>query len=317
MPEFVPFVTAHTGPFGLKDIVYPPDVEADDEKAEGDRTGHSALKDGRYRGEFEKGHWHGSGLLVHHNGDVYDGQFNYDVKHGKGTYITAATGSVFKGVWVDGLPEGEAEVRFENGEMYKGSIKRGGAFHGKGTYTWPDKSCYQGDWVEGLMHGQGRYKYANGDVYEGGFVSDKREGAGRLTEGAFTYDVLFERGVMIAYGKSVLGRKTGSSILIDTHLVTQHLAERNRRRVDMARNMELLDEATPFEFVPSVDEQSQARGSHSLAASVQRSREAVARLALANGSTSGKSDDSQAQHAWDASREASLDGVSEGEQDGA
>ena len=30
-----------------------------------------------YRGEFEKGKWHGKGLLTHHNGDVYEGSFKY------------------------------------------------------------------------------------------------------------------------------------------------------------------------------------------------------------------------------------------------
>ena len=65
-----------SGPFGLKDIIYPPPEEA--AKPDGHDT---AQRDGHYRGEFEKGKWHGKGLLVHHNGDLYEGTFNY----GKGT----------------------------------------------------------------------------------------------------------------------------------------------------------------------------------------------------------------------------------------
>ena len=293
--------------------MYPPDADDDQDKGEG-VEGRGARQDGRYRGDFEKGQWHGNGLLVRHNGDIYDGQFKYDAMHGKGTYVTAATGSVLKGEWVDGMPEGHAEVRFENGEMYQGEIKRGGTFEGKGAYMWPDGSRYEGDWAGGLMHGQGKYTYANGDEYEGGFVKDRREGVGRLTEGARVYDVLFQEGVMIAYGESVLGKKTGASVLIDNHLVTQHLAERNQRRHDMARNMQQLDQPIALDLVPSVDAQSRARSNHSIAASVQRSREAVAQLQLAQASAPGSGSSigsSPEQLPYEASQVSHPDDVSE------
>ena len=83
--------------------------EAGDDGGLADAAGPPVLQpvvsDGRYRGEFERGHWHGKGLLVHLNGDIYDGHFHYDVKHGAGTYVVAATGSVFVGEWVNGEPE--------------------------------------------------------------------------------------------------------------------------------------------------------------------------------------------------------------------
>ena len=178
------------------------------------------VSDGRYRGEFERGHWHGKGLLVHLNGDIYDGHFHYDVKHGAGTYVVAATGSVFVGEWVNGEPEGDAEVTFQNGEKYSGQVARGGVFQGKGTYAWPDGARYDGEWLEGLMHGQGRYLYANGDVYEGGFRRDQRHGVGRLVEGgggafAGVFDVMFEYGQMVAYSKA----GQGVSTLVDRKVV--------------------------------------------------------------------------------------------------
>ena len=67
------FDRKRSGPFGLKDIIYPPPEESGKPDSHDTR----AQQNGQYRGEFEKGKWHGKGLLIHHNGDVYEGTFDY------------------------------------------------------------------------------------------------------------------------------------------------------------------------------------------------------------------------------------------------
>ena len=53
-------------------------------------------------------------------------------------------------------------------------------------------------------------------------AGDKRHGAGKLTEGDLTYDVLYQEGEMVAYGKggrTINGRTQCTSILVDCEVV--------------------------------------------------------------------------------------------------
>lgn len=44
-------------------------------------------------GSFVKGKRHGTGKFLYANGDLYDGQWEGDLKHGQGVYIYASSGS--------------------------------------------------------------------------------------------------------------------------------------------------------------------------------------------------------------------------------
>jgi hypothetical protein len=62
------------------------------------------------------------------------------------------------------------------------------------------------------------YAYMYIHIYAG----DKRHGAGKLTEGDLTYDVLYQEGEMVAYGKggrTINGRTQCTSILVDCEVV--------------------------------------------------------------------------------------------------
>jgi hypothetical protein len=67
-------------------------------------------------------------------GDVYEGDFSDDVKHGDGVLTTSA------------------------GDVYTGDFKDD-AISGMGAYVWATGDVYTGLWASGKMHGYGEYKW--------------------------------------------------------------------------------------------------------------------------------------------------------------
>jgi hypothetical protein len=93
--------------------------------------------------------------ITYKNGDVYEGEFCYGKRGGKGTY-KYHNGDVYEGDWYDGIK------------------------HGKGTYKYHNGDVYEGDWIFGGKHGEGRMAYSNGNVYDGSWEVDCRSGHGKL-----------------------------------------------------------------------------------------------------------------------------------------
>ncbi len=61
-----------------------------------------------------------SWCVYHANGDVYDGEWQSDKRHGHGMY-TYKSGSVYVGQWKDGVEHGEGSVKYKRGgEVVKG-----------------------------------------------------------------------------------------------------------------------------------------------------------------------------------------------------
>ena len=56
----------------------------------------------------------GSGKFFYINGDVYDGEWKADKRHGHGTYTYADTGSRYVGSWRDGQRNGHGELIHAN-----------------------------------------------------------------------------------------------------------------------------------------------------------------------------------------------------------
>jgi len=83
-----------------------------------------------YEGEFVNNRKHGRGILQRGNGDVYEGEFARGLYHGKGTLILA-----------------EHRVA------------------GRTVMGWK----YQGEWKNGMKHGVGMLMPGTGDVYDGQF----------------------------------------------------------------------------------------------------------------------------------------------------
>jgi hypothetical protein len=90
--------------------------------------------DGRiYVGKWNNGQWNDdNGRATYPNGDIYNGNFYEDQRHGQGKYV------------------------FLDGRIYQGGFSNDQRC-GHGTYSWPDNSIYEGEFYNGLRHGKGTY----------------------------------------------------------------------------------------------------------------------------------------------------------------
>jgi len=110
-------------------------------------------------------------------GCVYEGNMQYDRKHGKGLYIYD-NGDAYMGDWSDNFFHGVGIYFFANGERYEGQLEDG-MKHGKGTYHYLDFKRYTGQWVHDRKHGKGVYDYyGKKEKYDGDFQNGKRHGFG-------------------------------------------------------------------------------------------------------------------------------------------
>jgi hypothetical protein len=146
-------------------------------------------KKGRwYDGDWIHGRWTGHGRVSNGDGDLYEGGFKNDRKHGtgvmrfatgqvyEGKYIrgemiegkmTYEDGSVYEGCWFDGMRHGRGKCTFIDGSQYEGDFEED-AFHGDGQFTWSDGGWYLGEWFDGEMHGNGTEIQPNGSVRHNG-----------------------------------------------------------------------------------------------------------------------------------------------------
>ena len=141
---------------------------------------------------------HGRGIFSWNNGDVYEGEWRYNLQNGKGKF-TYADGGYFQGDWLNdeqhgygflkdcnGEFEGEfdhecrsgkGKQKYNNNDVYTGqwfNDKR----HGVGSQKWEDGAVYEGEWANDTMHGKGLYIFENGDRYDGDFCHDQKTGIG-------------------------------------------------------------------------------------------------------------------------------------------
>jgi hypothetical protein len=176
-------------------------------------NGEGVIFDGRWvRDIFVKG------TIYFLNGDVYEGDVENEMPHGKGK-LSYKDGAVYEGDFVDGLPTGcgkliyylsEIEERdlllndaaqiifdkqmyydcdetFDYLELIKTKLKLG---HNRalrifeqleltGMDCFTNEIIYEGDFKNGIKHGFGKLSFANSDYYEGDFIDNKRTGKGK------------------------------------------------------------------------------------------------------------------------------------------
>jgi hypothetical protein len=88
---------------------------------------------------FEDDRACGIGTLIYSNGDVYEGSWDQDQRHGFGKFVSVHNGQsvMYEGGWKDGIKEGRGKLTFANGDYFEGK------------------------WVKGLLDGPVNYIFSN------------------------------------------------------------------------------------------------------------------------------------------------------------
>ncbi|ORC84508.1 putative phosphatidylinositol-4-phosphate 5-kinase-like protein, partial [Trypanosoma theileri] len=132
----------------------------------------------KYVGSIRNGQLNGYGKYYYFpSGDIYEGEWESDMKHGKGTY-TYASGDRYEGEWYRGKKHNRGTYLFANGDKYVGFWKDD-KIHGYGVFTIKNSgNRYEGFWEEAYRHGHGVLYNSNGDIYDGEWVRGKEGGFG-------------------------------------------------------------------------------------------------------------------------------------------
>ena len=149
-------------------------------------------------GIFEEGSLNGFGRIFLSREEYLIGDFIFNKLNGSGEYHRN-DGSIYRGSFFDGLPQGNGEEIFGNQATFKGFYLAGkkkygkflwqnghyylgdfyeDLFHGYGVYNWGKERNYEGNWVKGKMEGKGKLKLKDGSYYEGEFKEGKKWGKG-------------------------------------------------------------------------------------------------------------------------------------------
>lgn len=110
--------------------------------------------------------------------------------------LTFPDGDVYEGETEDGIPHGKGKLTFKNGaDEYEGDFNNG-KMTGKGKRKWLNGYEYEGDFVNAVPHGKGKETNRSGTcVYEGDWVNGKRHGKGTYTGEDLTFEGEFVNGM--------------------------------------------------------------------------------------------------------------------------
>lgn len=170
--------------------VYFGDLDVDQLHPHG--RGIALLGDGvsRYGGEWQAGHYHGTGSMCAATFD-YEGGWDQDEMHGYGTiqYKDTVVATILRGVQL----LSPFDVTHKPLE-YRGDFHKTYHRHGKGVMTYRNGDVYEGEWVSNRRNGNGTMRYASGERYQGQWKDDERHGTGvsQMANGA-VYRGTFER----------------------------------------------------------------------------------------------------------------------------
>ncbi len=131
----------------------------------------------RYIGEFRDNSMHGRGLCVWPDGRRFvgewrDGEMREGVMYSGSLKKPEAGGDIYTGEFQDGLPHGRGTYAYRDGRRYTGEFQNG-EYHGYGVILYPSTFIrylrYEGQFENGEFHGQGKLIYKDGTVQEGRF----------------------------------------------------------------------------------------------------------------------------------------------------
>jgi hypothetical protein len=117
----------------------------------------------------------GFGVYVWENGEKYEGNWEYKMRHGQGTNYYA-DGSVYKGDWKSDMQDGYGTLHYANGDRYTGEYKKH-KMEGYGSYTFSTGFRYVGDFENGKYNGWGTLFYPDGRTQTGFWENNKFAGS--------------------------------------------------------------------------------------------------------------------------------------------
>ena len=140
-----------------------------------------------YIGNVIKNQRHGFGIRSFSKlrNCIYVGDFQYDVKQGKGEIMDINTGFViYKGEYSDNVKHGKGTFKQKTHKgkvnVYKGEFSNN-MIHGKGKMMWENGDTYEGEFKNGKRDGKGTFSFANGDKLIGKFMKNDVIGEGTYT----------------------------------------------------------------------------------------------------------------------------------------
>lgn len=192
-------VNVNTGlPQGKGTMKYNGDVNSDS-------SNDNATSVQEYQGEWQDGYWHGQGVCKLKNGDVYQGEFVQQERHGNGEYTWSTDA-------------GSNKQRIYQGTFYHNQR------HGHGKYTWRTRdddnnkviseSTYVGMFDNGQRSGHGVYQ-SSAHKYNGDWQGGNYHGYGVLETSTSTYKGYFQYGRK--HGKGVETLVEDGSVVHDGH----------------------------------------------------------------------------------------------------
>ena len=148
-------------------------------------------KNALYMGELIDNKRDGQGVCRWEDGNVYDGEWREDKRHGRGKFLIGETGDEYVGEWKHGKADGYGVMTWVLGTRYEG-LWRENRRNGFGTFYYLDGVIYRGEWVENKRQGSGTLHFPDGSMFIGHFVEDHvSEGDGRFHAVAFAVDRTF------------------------------------------------------------------------------------------------------------------------------
>lgn len=155
-----------------------------------------------YEGEFEDDVREGRGNLYYPSGSVkYTGEWKSDRPHGMGVLFYENGNKFYEGRWEDGKALGQGVLFCESGLIeYEGQFLESKK-NGIGVMYFSDGSKYKGEWKDDEMNGFGSLFYPTGELcYRGTWKNSKKDGNGA---------VLSRDNILIYQGNFVDDKKCG------------------------------------------------------------------------------------------------------------
>jgi hypothetical protein len=136
-----------------------------------------------YDGEFQNNMRNGNGKMIYSNGDIYIGDWvnNKRQGHGKISFVFEDGDVVtYEGNWNNDVHANVGIITETNGDVYTGQLNDQDNANGKGSMDFENGDKYRGKWKNNQMEGQGSMIYANGDKYIGNWINNEKSGKGTM-----------------------------------------------------------------------------------------------------------------------------------------